>query len=115
MIRKLKSFYFVWSQYMVPGQPGWHLDIIEEADMSNPSQFMADFIALGNQTSRERQLNMAQMEDMGYSLAAIANDINEDVMSQLQAAQARILELEGMQQMRGGGEGVALGGDSQEL
>lgn len=84
MKTSLQSFYWVASAQDNPGNPAFHIDVLDEAET------MEEVAALGSVAQRTRQLNVASALAEGFSLDVIGAAINDNTARELAEAQAWI-------------------------
>lgn len=84
MKTSLQALYWVASAQDNPGNPAFHIDVLDEAAT------MKEVAALGGVAQRVRQLNVASALAEGFSLDVIGAAINENTVRELVEAQALI-------------------------
>lgn len=84
MKTSLQSLYWVASAQDNPGNPAFHIDVLDEAAT------MKEVAALGGVAQRVRQLNVASALAEGFSLDVIGGAINDNTVKELAEAQALI-------------------------
>lgn len=88
MKTEIEHFYWVASAYNAPGLPAYHVQAFAVAET------MAEVEELGGQARVGRTLTITQAEELGLDLAKIRELIDADLAKRLDAATARVHELE---------------------